>query len=66
MHKTVSDVPPIMKRSISSHKDSVKNLIPGGCNNSPPLTRNNSRTNAIKQPVYQKNDSMMINPFGYN
>ena len=66
MHKIVSDVPPIMKKNIS-HKDSVKNLMPGGCcNNSPPLTRNNSKTGAIKPPVFQKNDSMMINPFGYN
>jgi len=66
MHKIVSDVPPIMKKNIS-HKDSVKNLMPGGCcNSSPPLTRNNSKTGAIKPPVFQKNDSMMINPFGYN
>ena len=64
MHKVVSDVPPLMKKN-TSHKDSVKNLMAGTClNNSPPLTRNNSKTGPGKNmPVFQKNDSMMINPF---
>jgi len=54
MHKVVSDVPPIMKKNMSSYKDSVKNLMPAGCcNNSPPLTRNNSKIGAVKgAPVF--------------